>query len=176
MLIDKLEFYSIQIAELQRRKIRHQLSQLLKNVNFPSPIHHEFYKNQNAYLLRVHMQKQALPYLLSFLSFHHYTIYQVIRTKSEAELLPIEQLKNIERRYDYYIDGLTDPFIKDKVIEVLHQAPQFQLKYTIRKNLLTLTSTVEEASNILSLLARHHIDICQVYSPSQPQAHMIRIS
>lgn len=176
MLIDKLEDYSIQIAKLNRRKIRRQIEHLLKNVNLPSPLQHEFYKSQKAYILRVHIQKQALPYLLSFLSFHRITIYQVIRTKFENELFAIDQLAHIERRFDFYIDGLTDPFIKDKVIEVLHQGTKLQMKYTLRKNVLSLTSTLEDVGAILSLLSRHHIDIYQAYAPSQPQAHITRIS
>ena len=176
MLIDKLEDYSIQIAELNRRKMRRQINQLLKHVNLPSPLKYEFYKSQKSYILRIRIQKQTLPYLLSFLSFHHITIYQVIRTKFESELYTIEQLIHIKRRFDFYIDGLTDPFIKDKVIEVLHQGSKLQMNYTLRKNVFSLTSTLEEVGSILSLLCRHHIDIYQAYAPSQPQAHMTRIS
>ncbi|PTH58759.1 hypothetical protein [Staphylococcus agnetis] len=176
MLIDKLESYTLHISELNRRKHRAQLSQLLKHVNLPSPLQHEFIKTQKTYVLRVHIQKQTLPYLLSFLGFHHYVIYQVIRSKFEQELIPFDQLSLTERRFEFYIDGLTDPFIKDKVIDILHHGTTLQLKYTIRKNILTLTSTLEEAGTMLSLLACHHIDIYQAYAPSHPQSHITRIS
>ncbi|MCO4331045.1 hypothetical protein [Staphylococcus hyicus] len=176
MLIDKLESYTIHIAELNRRKNRTQLSRLLQHVNLPSSLKYEFTKVQKTYLLRVHIQKLALPYLLSFLGFHYYTVYQVIRTKFEHELIPFDQLALTERRFEFYIDGLTDPFIKDKVIDVLHHGTKLQLKYTVRKNILTLTCTLEEAGTTLSLLSRHHIDIYQAYAPLQPHAHIIRIS
>ena len=64
--------------------------------------------------------KQQLPYFISFLSFHNFTIYQILSPKQLDELLDSERLYQSAKRFELSIDGLQDAFIKDKVIDIMN--------------------------------------------------------
>ncbi|MEJ7540251.1 hypothetical protein WL517_13470, partial [Staphylococcus lugdunensis] len=70
--------------------------------------------------LEVSLPKQQLPYFISFLSFHNFTIYQILSPKQLDELLDSERLYQSAKRFELSIDGLQDAFIKDKVIDIMN--------------------------------------------------------
>ena len=83
------------------------------------------------HLRSVYLQQQ-LPYLISFLSFHNYSIYQILSPKHFDELLDSEHLYQSAKRFDLAIDGLQDAFIKDKVIDIMNMfANHHDVNYTL---------------------------------------------
>ena len=87
------------------------------------------------FALEVSLPKLQLPYLISFLSFHNYAIYQILLPNRVNELLDSEQLYQSIKRFDLAIDGLQDAFIKDKVIDIMNMfANHHNVNYTLNNN------------------------------------------
>ncbi|MEJ7316970.1 hypothetical protein WL293_12055, partial [Staphylococcus epidermidis] len=81
------------------------------------------------------LPKQQLPYFISFLSFHNFTIYQILSPKQLDELLDSERLYQSAKRFELSIDGLQDAFIKDKVIDIMNMyMNHYNISYTLNKN------------------------------------------
>ena len=81
MLIDKFETYIINIADLKSRSSRKSLTKLCKQLKFCESFQYQIFKQQGMYALEVSLPKQQLPYFISFLSFHNFTIYQILSPK-----------------------------------------------------------------------------------------------
>ena len=78
MFLDKTETFVLNISGLNKRHIRKNLLKLLKQVHFCKSFKFTIFKKNHLYALEVNLPKQQLPYLISFLSFHNYLIYQIL--------------------------------------------------------------------------------------------------
>ncbi|MDQ7184389.1 hypothetical protein RCF45_06675, partial [Staphylococcus aureus] len=103
MLIDKFETYIINIAGLNDRTTRKKLSKLCKSVQFCDALQFSINKQFNQYVLEISLPKQQLPYFISFLSFHQYSIFQVLSPKKINELLDSDNLYQSAKRFDINI-------------------------------------------------------------------------
>lgn len=112
------------------------------------------------FALEVSLPKQQLPYLISFLSFLNYSIYQILTPKRVDELLDSEQLYQSAKRFDLAIDGLQDAFIKDKVIDIMNMyANHHEVNYTLNNNCASVTCPPEVFTQLLHTIATRNIDI-----------------
>ncbi|MGV3041821.1 hypothetical protein ACEE08_02610 [Staphylococcus rostri] len=175
MIIDKLESYTFNIDQLDRRAVRRQLKKLLTTVSFQTPFQFNIVKVKDCYCLRVQLPKQALPYFVSLISFHNFSIYQLVLTRDVHTITPLQQVSTHEQHYELVIDGLTDPFIKDKVIDVLSSFQSERMMYNFSRHRLKVTTTPKVMMALIRTLATRHIDI---YYASLPQRthHQSRIS
>ncbi|QLK86683.1 hypothetical protein [Staphylococcus sp. 17KM0847] len=175
MIIDKLESYTLNIHQLDRRSTRRQLEKLLSHTTFQTPFQFRISKTNQHYLLRVQLPKQALPYLVSFISFHNYSIYQLVLSQHEHVIEPLQHISDSEKHYEIFIDGLTDPFIKDKVIDVLTGFQSEGIAYNFSRNLLKVTTTPLVMMSLIQTLATRHVDIYYASLPKRAY-HQSRIS
>ncbi|KIX91154.1 hypothetical protein TP70_04220 [Staphylococcus microti] len=175
MIIDKLESYTFNIDQLAQRSVRRHLKKLLTTVTFQTDFQFHIVKLNDAYFLRVQLPKQALPYFVSLLSFHNFSIYQLVLTEDAHTLTPMQHVSPNEQHYELVIDGLTDPFIKDKVIDVLSSFQGDRILYNFSHHRLKVTATPTVMMALIRTLATRHIDI---YYASLPQRthHQSRIS
>ncbi|MGV3244660.1 hypothetical protein [Staphylococcus sp. 11261D007BR] len=165
MIIDKLESYTLHIDQaahfFTRRKILKLLAQLKSQFHFNA----EFIKVQTYYLLRVDLPKKALPYLISFLSFHNFIFNQIILTKHERKMLSSSKFNSFEKHFDILIDGLSDLFIKDKVIDVLNSFKDREIQYSFSNHVLKVTTEPKTFGLLIQKLATSHIDIYHASLP-----------
>ena len=160
MLIDKFETYIINIADLKSRSSRKSLSKLCKQLKFCESFQYQIFKQQGMYALEVSLPKQQLPYFISFLSFHNFTIYQILSPKQLDELLDSERLYQSAKRFELSIDGLQDAFIKDKVIDIMNMyMNHYDISYTLNKNCASIICPPDIFSKLLHTVATRNIDI-----------------
>ena len=160
MLIDKFETYIINIAGLKSRSTRKKLTHLCKEIKFCESFQFSIFKQNNMFALEVSLPKQQLPYLISFLSFHNYSIYQILSPKHFDELLDSEHLYQSAKRFDLAIDGLQDAFIKDKVIDIMNMfANHHDVNYTLNNNCASVVCSPEIFAQLLHTIATRNIDI-----------------
>lgn len=165
-MIDKIASYILNIDKLEHRTERRRLTKLLDTIAFDVPVQYQCIKIKQSYYLRVQLPKRALPYFVSLLSFHRFSIYQLVRTQQVHTLKPIQELSAHEQHYELVIDGLTDPFIKDKVIDILAEFQSEHLIYTFSQHRLKVTTCPNVMMKLIRTLATRHIDI---YYASRPQ-------
>ncbi len=116
-------------------------------------------KQFNQYVLEISLPKQQLPYFISFLSFHQYSIFQVFSPKKINELLDSDNLYQSAKRFDINIDGLQDAFIKDKVIDIMNMFQNHtDITYTLNKSHAHIICT-PEYFRLLHTIATRNIDI-----------------
>ncbi|MBI5975840.1 hypothetical protein [Staphylococcus canis] len=165
MIIDKLESYTLHIDQanhyLTRRKISKLLEQLKSHLHFS----YEFIRLKQAFVLRVQLPKKALPYLISFLSYHNYLFHHIVLTQYEHLLTERTSHAAVEKHFEIAIDGLNDMFIKDKIIDVLNSFKHHNIHYGFSNRTLKLTTTHSIFMLLIQKLAIYHIDI---YHASQP--------
>ncbi|MFO3688897.1 hypothetical protein [Staphylococcus felis] len=165
MIIDKLESYTLHIHQINHYFRRRQLCKLLNQLNTHIHFNFEFSKVKHVYILRVHLPKKALPYLISFLSFHNYLFRDIVLTKYE-HLLSFEPIHTaIDKHFEMTIDGLSDLFIKDKVIDILNGFKGKEIQYSLSHHALKVTTSPEIFMDLVQSLAICHVDIYQVGSP-----------
>ena len=165
MLIDKFETYIINVAGLKSRSTRKKLIHLCKEITFCESFQYSIIKQNN-----------VLPYLISFLSFHNYAIYQILLPNRVNELLDSEQLYQSIKRFDLAIDGLQDAFIKDKVIDIMNMfANHHNVNYTLNNNCASVTCPPEIFTKLLQTIATRNIDILSA-SYRAKMLHKARIS
>lgn len=176
MLIDKFETYIINVAGLKSRSTRKKLIHLCKEITFCESFQYSIIKQNDVFALEVSLPKQQLPYLISFLSFHNYAIYQILLPSRVNELLDSEQLYQSIKRFDLAIDGLQDAFIKDKVIDIMNMfANHHNVNYTLNNNCASVTCSPEIFTKLLQTIATRNIDILSA-SYRAKMLHKARIS
>lgn len=175
MIIDKIETFILNIDQMTSRFARRKLLKLLNGMNLHATIQIEWLKHQQNHLLKIHLPKQALPYLISFLSFHHYRIYQIVPFQLLDAIKPLHQRPHEEHRFEMMIDGLDDPFIKDKVIDILNGFQSERIIYSFAKDILKVTTTAEVMSALVGTLATRNIDIYHANTAARC-FHKMRIS
>ena len=176
MLIDKFETYIINVAGLKARSTRKKLIHLCKEITFCESFQYSIIKQNNVFALEVSLPKLQLPYLISFLSFHNYAIYQILLPNRVNELLDSEQLYQSIKRFDLAIDGLQDAFIKDKVIDIMNMfANHHNVNYTLNNNCASVTCPPEIFTKLLQTIATRNIDILSA-SYRAKMLHKARIS
>ncbi|MCE5098602.1 hypothetical protein KJB80_01820 [Staphylococcus cohnii] len=176
MFLDKTETFVLNISGLNKRHIRKNLLKLLKQVHFCKSFKFTIFKNNNLYALEVNLPKQQLPYLISFLSFHNYLIYQILENNHAHELLDLDHLLLSSKRFEIAVDGLHDAFIKDKVIDIMNLLNHTEtIVYTFNRNTINVSCSPTVFSKLIHAIATHNIDI---YSATyQPRLmHKTRIS
>ncbi|MCS4486059.1 hypothetical protein [Staphylococcus americanisciuri] len=171
MMIDKIESYTFNIKDLERHSVRRQLKKLLAIVTFPTPFQYHIIKEQSTYFLRVQLPKQALPYFVSLISFHNFSIYQLVLTRDAHTLTPLQQAISNEQHYELVIDGLSDPFIKDKVIDVLSTFQSERIMYNFSRHRLKVTTTPKVMMALIRSLATRHVDIYYASLPQRTHQH-----
>ena len=160
MLIDKFETYIINVAGLKSRSTRKKLIHLCKEITFCESFQYSIIKQNDVFALEVSLPKLQLPYLISFLSFHNYAIYQILLPSRVNELLDSEQLYQSIKRFDLAIDGLQDAFIKDKVIDIMNMFQNHtDITYTLNKSHAHIICTPEIFAKLLHTIATRNIDI-----------------
>lgn len=160
MLIDKFETYILNIANLNERATRKKLTKLCRNVTFCETFQFSIEKQSNQYVLEISLQKQQLPYFITFLSFHNYLIYQILTPQHTNELLDSSHLYQSVRRFDISIDGLQDAFIKDKVIDIMNLfSNRDDVSYTFNQTTAHVVCSPEIFAKILHTIATRNIDI-----------------
>ncbi|MBO1198633.1 hypothetical protein J3T65_03985 [Staphylococcus simiae] len=175
MILDKFETYIVNIAGLNDRTTRKKLNKLCKSINFCDAFQFSIIKEAQQYVLEISLPKQQLPYFISFLSFHQYSIYQVLSPKNINELLDSNNLYQSAKRFDINIDGLQDAFIKDKVIDIMTMFQNHHdISYTLNKSHAHIISSPETFAKILHTIATRNIDILSATykSSSLSKAHI----
>ncbi|WP_340296909.1 hypothetical protein [Staphylococcus coagulans] len=167
MIIDKLETFILNIDQMNHRMARRKLLKLLRQVNLQVVIHAEWAKHQQKHMLKIQIPKRALPYVISFISFHHYRIYQIVPLSLLESMEPLQIRPREENRFEIQIDGLNDLFIKDKVIDILNVFQNKRIHYSFAKDKLKVTTTPEVLCQLIATLATRHIDICQASAPAR---------
>lgn len=175
MIIDKIETFILNIDQMTRRHARRKLLKLIKTFNFSDTIQTEWMKHQQSYLLKVHLPKQALPYLISFMSFHQYRIYQIVPFQLLDTVQPIHERPYEEHRFELMIDGLNDPFIKDKVIDILNGFQNERIVYHFANEVLKITTTSDIICGLINALATRNVDIYHANLPAK-NYRQLRIS
>ncbi len=80
--------------------------------------------------------------MISFLSFHNYSIYQILQGTDTNDLLDLDHLLLSSRRFELVVDGLRDAFIKDKVIDILNLINQTEyITYTFNRNKINVSTS-----------------------------------
>ena len=164
MFIDKTETYQLNMAHLNKRATRKRLSKLCKQIEFCDPVQAAIRNINNIYVLEITIPKRELPYIISFLSFHNYTIYQILDTTRNNTIIDPEQLSQSSKHFSIRIDGLNDLFIKDKIIDIVNMIEhREELNYIFHKNRMDVTCTPSTFATLIRCLATHHIDILAAY-------------
>ncbi|AVQ35441.1 hypothetical protein [Staphylococcus kloosii] len=178
MFIDKTETFILNIGGLSKRKNRKQLLKLCRQINFCSALNYTIAKYKHIYALEITLPKQQLPFLLSFLSFNNYTIYQVVKSSKASTLIDSDQLPKASKRFEIYIDGLSDAFIKDKIIDIMNMLTTSEsIAYTMSRNTLNVNCSVATFAQLIYQLATKNIDILNaVYCPKVTSTRKERIS
>lgn len=176
MLIDKFETYMINIAGLNSRSTRKRLIKICKQINFCETIQYSINRKKGIYYLELSLPKQELPYVISFLSFHQMLIYQILSPKHVDELLDSDHLYQASKRFELSIDGLQDPFIKDKIIDIMTMFSNHnELNYTLNHNCACVSCSPETFAKLLQIIATRNIDILSASYRSSAN-HKSRIS
>ncbi|MBF7016395.1 hypothetical protein [Staphylococcus durrellii] len=178
MFIDKTETFILNIGGLNKRKNRKQLLKLCRQIKFCSSISYSFSKYNQIYALEITLPKQQLPFLLSYLSFNNYTLYQVIKSSNIVSLIDSEQLPKASKRFEIYIDGLSDAFIKDKIIDIINMlATSESIVYTLSKSTINVNCSVTTFAKLIFHLATKNVDILKAeYCPKLANIRKERIS
>ena len=167
MFIDKTETYILNIGELTKRKQRNKLLKLLRQITFCKSIQHSIKKNNSIYTVEIILPKQQLPYVITYLSLHNYTIFQILTSSELDTLFDSTQLPLSSKRFELQIDGLNDAFIKDKVIDIINVLDNTEaLSYTFTKNRINLHCSADTFSKIIYYIAIRNVDILKaLYFP-----------
>ncbi|MCY1037853.1 hypothetical protein OWI77_03325 [Staphylococcus nepalensis] len=176
MFLDKTETFVLNISGLNKRAIRKKLIRLCKQIHFCESFKFAIFKKNNLFALEVNLSKQQLPYLVSFLSFHNYLIYQILESNHSHELIDLDHLLLSSKRFELAVDGLHDAFIKDKVIDIMNLINQKEtIVYTFNRNTINVSCSPTVFAKLIHAIATHNIDI---YSATyQPRLmHKTRIS
>lgn len=178
MFIDKTETFILNIGGLNKRKNRKRLLKICRQISFCNSINYSISKHKHTHALEITLPKQQLPFLLSYLSFNNYTIYQVIKSSKVVSLIDSEQVPKASKRFEIYIDGLSDAFIKDKIIDIMNMVSTSEsIAYTLSKNTINVNCTVTTFAKLIFQLATKNVDILQaVYCPKIANIHKERIS
>src|SRR5699024_6450582 len=125
------------------------------------------FKENNSYALEVNLPKYQLPYIISFLSFHNYLIYQILESSNSDKLLEIDHLILSSKRFELTVDGLHDAFIKDKVIDILNLINQTEhITYTFNRNRINVSCAPLVFAKLIQAIATHNIDVLgAIYQP-----------
>lgn len=176
MFLDKTETFVLNIEGLGKRVTRKHLTKLLKQIHFCNSFKFTIFKKNNLYALEINLPKQQLPYLISFLSFHNYAIYQILESAHSDELLALDHLLLSSKRFELVVDGLHDAFIKDKVIDIMNLINQTDyISYTFNRNKINVSCSPSIFAKFIYLVATHNIDVLgAVYQPRL--MHKVRIS
>lgn len=160
MILDKTESFLLNIGGLHQRTTRKKLIKLLKHTHFCKSLNFSIYKSKQIYALELNLPKRQLPYMITYLSFHNYAIYQILDKCDNQELIDTQQLLVSTKRFVVNIDGLIDPFIKDKIIDITNYIKNTEdLRYTFNKNKLFVSCTSSTFSKLIYQIATHNIDI-----------------
>ncbi|ARJ50481.1 hypothetical protein [Staphylococcus lutrae] len=165
MILGKTETFILNIDQMSHRWARHKLLKQIKTIHLDLKIQTEWLKLQQSYLLKVQLPKQALPYLISFISFHHYRIFQIVPYQLFDTIQPIHERPFEEHRFEVMIDGLNDPFIKDKVIDILNDFQDSRIMYNFTQDILKITTTSAVMCGLIHALATRNVDIYHVHIP-----------
>ena len=97
--------------------------------------------------------RQQLPYVITYLSLHNYTIFQILTSSELDTLFDSTQLPLSSKRFELQIDGLNDAFIKDKVIDIINVLDNTEaLSYTFTKNRINLHCSADTFSKLFITL------------------------
>ncbi|RIM78754.1 hypothetical protein BU121_06220 [Staphylococcus xylosus] len=167
MFLDKTETFVLNIGGLNNRATRKNLTKLCKQIQFCYSFKFTIFKQNNLYALEINLPKQQLPYMISFLSFHNYSIYQILQGTDTNDLLDLDHLLLSSRRFELVVDGLRDAFIKDKVIDILNLINQTEyITYTFNRNKINVSTSPSVFAKLIYIMATHNIDILgAVYQP-----------
>ncbi|MEB7660793.1 hypothetical protein NGB28_11575 [Staphylococcus xylosus] len=167
MFLDKTETFVLNIGGLNNRATRKNLTKLCKQIQFCNSFKFTIFKQNNLYALEINLPKQQLPYMISFLSFHNYSIYQILQDTDTNDLLDLDHLLLSSRRFELVVDGLRDAFIKDKVIDILNLINQTEyITYTFNRNKINVSTSPSVFAKLIYIMATHNIDILgAVYQP-----------
>ncbi|SCS70160.1 hypothetical protein [Staphylococcus caeli] len=167
MFLDKTETFVLNIGGLDKRASRKQLTKLFKQIQFCKSFKFAIFKKNNLYALEINLPKQQLPYMISFLSFHNYAIYQILDKAHEHEILDLDHFLLSSKRFELVIDGLHDAFIKDKVIDILNLINQTDyITFTFNRNKVNVSCSPTVFAKLIYMIATHNIDVLgAIYQP-----------
>ncbi|RIL22921.1 hypothetical protein BUY99_05760, partial [Staphylococcus gallinarum] len=92
MFLDKTETFVLNIGGLNKRKTRKDLAKVCKQIKFCNSFKFSIYKEKHLYALKINLPKQQLPYVISFLSFHNFEIYQILESSYSDKLIDYDRL------------------------------------------------------------------------------------
>lgn len=167
MFLDRTETFVLNIGGLNQRATRKQLTKLCNQINFCDTFKFTIFKEKNLYALKINLPKQQLPYIISFLSFHNYTIYQILENHYIEELLDSTHLLSSSKRFELSVDGLRDAFIKDKMIDIMNLINNTeQVMYTFNRDKINVSCSPATFAKLIYQIATHNIDIHgAIYQP-----------
>lgn len=176
MFLDKTETFVLNIGGLNKRKTRKNLAKVCKQIKFCNSFKFSIFKDKQLYALKINLPKQQLPYVISFLSFHNFEIYQILESSYSDKLIDSDRLLLSSKRFVLTIDGLRDAFIKDKIIDIINLINNTEdITYTFNKNKVNVNCSAAVFSRLIYMIATHNIDIlCAI--AQQRVVHKVRIS
>ncbi|MCG7338213.1 hypothetical protein MHZ36_02815 [Staphylococcus sp. ACRSN] len=176
MFLDKTETFVLNIGGLNKRKTRKNLAKVCKQINFCNSFKFSIFRDKHLFGLKINLPKQQLPYVISFLSFHKFDIYQILEASVSEQLIDSERLLLASKRFVLTIDGLRDAFIKDKIIDIINLINNTEdISYTFNKNKVNVNCSAAVFSRLINEIATHNIDIlCAI--AQQRVVHKARIS
>ncbi len=167
MFLDRTETFVLNIGGLNKRATRKNLTKLCKQIYFCNSFKFSIFKENNLHALKVNLPKYQLPYIISFLSFHNYLIYQILEINHSEKLLDFDHLLLSSKRFELTIDGLYDAFVKDKVIDILNLINQTEhIMYTFNRDKINVSCSPKVFAKLIQMIATHNIDVLgAIYQP-----------
>ncbi|PNZ90246.1 hypothetical protein I6I28_03645 [Staphylococcus pettenkoferi] len=160
MFLDKTETFVLNLDGLHKRSVRKRLTKLCRQIQFCDPFQFNIMKDNQQYALEINIPKRQLPYVVSFLSFHNYAIYQIVTASEGVELLDSNHIMHSSKRFELNVDGMHDAFVKDKIIDIMTMLDNNEhITYTFTKHRIDVCCTPEVFSKLIYQLATHHVDV-----------------
>ncbi|EKU48999.1 hypothetical protein [Staphylococcus massiliensis] len=172
MMIDKYDTFLINIKGLHSRRTRFRLNKTLKMMHLIHQPQFSLNKYQSHTVLEVQIPKQQLPYLISYLSFHNYEIFQILREKDHKGLINPDHTFKSPKRFEIGILGIQDAYIKDKAIDILNYFQHHHdLQYLINERTISVQCQTDIYVSLIQTLATQHLDINQANFLKRSLAH-----
>lgn len=160
MFIDKYDTYLINIGNLSTWLKRRQLLKICRQLSSSHAVQVEFSKVKQQSVLKVRIPKCNLPYFISFLSFHHYPIYQILPIADKEFIFQTAPNIQSMMHFKLKVDGLQDLFIKDKIIDIMqYLTHQENINYVLTKHYIDISCTPHVISKLIHALATKNIDV-----------------
>lgn len=160
MFIDKYDTFIINIGHLSTWLKRRQLMKACRQLQNSHAVQAEFTKIKQHPVLKVRIPKCNLPYFISFLSYHNYSIYQILPYAEKDFIYQFAPNIQATMHFKLKVDGLSDMFIKDKIIDIMQYFKhQEGVNYVLTPHHIDISCTPHVIAKLIHALATQNIDV-----------------